>query len=80
PKPAKKASKKETSPTVEPKQEKKEEKAIHKQLDEAALSEVPYRFPPLSLLNRPAHTGKGIGNQVLKETALNYSLPYKVLV
>lgn len=70
PKPAKKASKKETSPTVEPKQEKKEEKAIHKQLDKAALSEVPYRFPPLSLLNRPAHTGKGIGNQVLKETAL----------
>lgn len=70
PKPAKKVSKKEAYTAADKKQEKKEEEALHKQLDEAALSDVPYRFPPLSLLNRPAHTGKGIGNQVLKETAL----------
>lgn len=36
----------------------------------AAKEEIPYRYPPLTLLNRPHQTGGGMANQELRSTAL----------
>jgi S-DNA-T family DNA segregation ATPase FtsK/SpoIIIE len=48
----------------------KEMAKVQDELSNAAVTEIPYQFPSLELLNRPKRGKKGMGNDELKATAL----------
>ncbi|MBO5485815.1 MAG: DNA translocase FtsK [Eubacterium sp.] len=50
--------------------DKKEMEQVQKDLDKAATTEIPYRFPSLYLLNRPKNAKKGMDNNELRATAM----------
>lgn len=56
--------------TVPEKEEEQETEKLRNDLSKAAVTEIPYRFPSLDLLNRPKGSKKGMGNNELRATAL----------
>lgn len=52
------------------KEDEEEMEKVQEDLAKAAVTEIPYRFPSLELLNRPKAGKKGMDNNELRETAL----------
>lgn len=52
------------------KEDRKEMEQVQKDLAKAAVTEIPYQFPSLDLLNRPKVSGKGMDNNELRSTAM----------
>lgn len=52
------------------KEDEPELKKVQKELDQAAATQIPYQFPSLDLLAKPKNTGKSMGNDELRATAL----------
>lgn len=48
----------------------REMEKVQSDLDQAAVREVPYQFPPLDLLSRPSGSSRGMDNNELRATAL----------
>lgn len=52
------------------KEDEKEMAQVQAELDQAAVKEIPYKFPPLSLLSAPKSGKSGMNNNELRATAL----------
>ena len=52
------------------KEDEKEMAKVQEQLDQAAAKEIPYQFPPLSLLSAPKGGKSGMNNEELRATAM----------
>lgn len=52
------------------KEDEKEMQKVQSDLDQAAVKEIPYQFPPLDLLNKPSGSKKGMNDDELRNTAL----------
>lgn len=52
------------------KEDEKEMAKVQEQLDQAAVKEIPYQFPPLSLLSAPKGGKSGMNNDELRATAM----------
>ncbi len=52
------------------KEDRKEMEKVQQELTKAAVTEIPYQFPSLDLLNRPKLSGKGMDNNELRSTAM----------
>lgn len=51
-------------------EDKKEMAQVQAELDQAAIKEIPYQFPPLSLLSQPKGGKMGLDNNELRATAM----------
>lgn len=52
------------------KEDEKEMAQVQAELEQASMTELPYEFPPLSLLSAPNGSGSGIDNEELRATAM----------
>ena len=52
------------------KEDEQEMQKVQSDLDKAAVTEIPYQFPPLDLLNKPSGGKKGMNDNELRTTAL----------